>query len=104
MDFNEMLRDLTGNKEEMEKEKTIEKLENDEMYNRGIFSGLKYQSLKMLQEYIDDKLDILEREKTEFNEGQMTAYNDIKSRIEDMVYSIDEWLENLNQEKYKIKK
>jgi len=97
MDFNEMLRDLTGNKDEMEKEKTIGKLENDEMYNRGIFSGLKYRSLKMLQEYIDDKMEILEREETEFSEGQMTAYNDIKTRIEDMVYLIDEWLESLNK-------
>jgi len=97
MDFNEMLRDLTGNKDEMEKEKTIGKLENDEMYNRGIFSGLKYRSLKMLQEYIDDKMEILEREETEFSEGQMTAYNDIKTRIEDIVYLIDEWLESLNK-------
>ena len=98
MYFNDMLENLTGRESNGEIEEEIKNLEDDKTYNMGVFSGLKYKKLKLIQEYIEDKLNNLaNEEKDDFNRGQISAYIDIKDNIDEAVHSIDEWLESLNQ-------
>jgi len=95
--FNHILGDITGDNQEdgRSKEQLVNMYESQASLQCGIFSGLKYNSMKILMNHIDERLKMLNKEdNNDFNRGQIAAYSDLYERIFNSIRFIDDWLKN----------
>jgi hypothetical protein len=93
--FNHILGDITGDNQEDGKEQLVNVYESQASLQCGIFSGLKYNSLKLLMNHISERLNTLKKEENnDFNQGQISAYSDLYERIYKAIGLIDDWLKS----------